>query len=109
MSGILLPVCSIFFSTLLVIIFFSKKRVDLIENNVYSLMLIITLIDGIIVSFLQIAANYNLYEITSPVFSILNKIDFVLLVGFCASLFSYTAIISLSEKKTTQKKLSNQH
>ena len=105
MSGILLPVCSIFFSTLLVIIFFSKKRVDLIENNVYSLMLIITLIDGIIVSFLQIAANYNLYEITSPVFSILNKIDFVLLVGFCASLFSYTAIISLPEKKTTQKKI----
>ena len=105
MSGILLPVCSIFFSTLLVIIFFFKKRVDLIENNVYSLMLIITLIDGIIVSFLQIAANYNLYEITSPVFSILNKIDFVLLIGFSASLFSYTAIISLSENKTTQKRI----
>lgn len=105
MSGILLPVCSIFFSTLLVIIFFSKKRVDLIENNVYSLMLIITLIDGIIVSFLQIAANYNLYEITSPVFSILNKIDFVLLIGFSASLFSYTTIISLSENKTTQKRI----
>jgi len=33
MSGVLLPICSIFFSGVLLIVYFSKKRVNLIENK----------------------------------------------------------------------------
>ena len=34
MAGILLPACSIVFSLLLLVVYYWKKRVDLIENNI---------------------------------------------------------------------------
>ena len=55
MSGILLPACSIFFSALLCIIYFSKKRINLLENKMYSIMIISIVIDSIFK--LQIALN----------------------------------------------------
>ena len=38
MEAVLLPICSIFFSLLLCIAFFSKKRIKLIENNLYAII-----------------------------------------------------------------------
>lgn len=105
MAGILLPICSVFFSALLFIVFFHKKRVNLIENKMYSGMLTISLLDGIIVSILQVLACYNIIAITNPIFSILNKLDFILLVGFCACLFIYTVIISTTNNPSLQQKI----
>ena len=53
MEGILLPICSCVFSTLLIIIYFSKERVNLLENKIYSRMLLLSLIDGILVTIVQ--------------------------------------------------------
>ena len=33
MEGILLPICSLFFSGLMCYVYFSKERVDLLENK----------------------------------------------------------------------------
>ena len=46
MEGVLLPICSIFFSALLCVAFFVKKRINLLENNLYSIMLIASFIDN---------------------------------------------------------------
>ena len=54
MEGLYLPICSLFFSILLCVIYFSKKRIDLLENKVYSVMLISSVIDSILVTILQI-------------------------------------------------------
>lgn len=50
MAGVLLPVCSVFFSLLLFIVYFTKKRIKILENNMYSVMVVGTVIDSIFVS-----------------------------------------------------------
>lgn len=40
MNELHLPVCALFFSTLLCIVYYSKKRLNLIENKIFSIMLI---------------------------------------------------------------------
>ena len=41
MQGLLLPSCAIVFSTLLCILFFSKKRIDNLETKIYAVILLI--------------------------------------------------------------------
>ena len=61
MPNLYLPIAAVMISTLLLIIFYSKKRVNLIENRVYTIMLFAILIDSILVSsiFLNSYTNYN--------------------------------------------------
>jgi len=56
MSGILLPVCSIFFSGLLCIVYFLKERINIIENKMFTNMLICSFFDSVFVSILQFLA-----------------------------------------------------
>lgn len=94
MSGILLPACSIFFSVLLCCAYFFKKRFPLVENKVYSVMLIISVIDSIIVTILQslaVLSNGNEYI---EIISFLNKIDFCLLILFLNGILIYTLFIT---------------
>ena len=97
MAGILLPVCSIFFSILLCIVFFSKKRINLIENNIYSVMLIVSVIDSILVSILQGITLDGVNEIDNILVEALNKIDFIMLMTFVACILLYTLIISFNK------------
>ena len=60
MQGMILPICSIFFSILLCIIFFLKKRMPLLENNMYTIMIIVVLIDSILVTILQSFSFFNI-------------------------------------------------
>lgn len=94
MSGVHLPACSIFFSLLLCIVYFFKKRIPLIENKIYSMMLIISVIDSIVVTTLQtVVVLYNAEDI-AVIVSILNKIDFVLLILFLNGILLYTLLIT---------------
>ena len=45
-----LPICAIVFSMLLIIVYYSKKRVKLLENKMYGVMLFCVLIDSILVT-----------------------------------------------------------
>ena len=109
MSGILLPACSIFFSLLLCFAYFSKKRYPSVENKVYSVMLILSVVDSIIVTVLQsLAINYDVVKHNSLIYvvtSILNKIDFSLLIIFANCVLLYMIIITndFSEKKKFYK------
>ena len=102
MSGVLLPACSIFFSILLSFAYFLKDRYPLIENKIYSSMIIVSVLDSIIVTILQIiASEYQIASITNMI-SILNKIDFMLLILFLNGIFLYMLFIvnNFSEKKS---------
>lgn len=94
MGGILLPACSISFSILLCCAYFFKKRFPLIENKVYSVMLIVTVIDSIIVTILQyLAISYDINSVIN-IISILNKIDFCLLIIFLNGILVYMIFIT---------------
>ena len=90
MEGILLPVCSIVFSLLLCIVFFAKKRIKLAENGIYGLMLVSILFDSILVSIAQGVTILN--GINTPILflSIINKLDFIMLIIFSSCIFIYT-------------------
>ena len=107
MEGLLLPACSVFFSLLLCFAYLLKKRFPLIENKVYSVMLIISVFDSIIVTILQYIA-YK-YDVTSMqmIISILNKIDFSLLIFFLNGIFLYILFITHNYPKDKSYKILN--
>ena len=93
MGGILLPAGSVFFSILLCFAYFLKRRYPLIENKIFSGMIIVSVIDSIIVTTLQlIASSHEISSITN-VISMLNKIDFILLILFLNGILIYMLFI----------------
>ncbi|MBE6147520.1 MAG: response regulator [Firmicutes bacterium] len=105
MSGILLPACSIFFSLLLCFAFFFKKRINLVENNVYAIMLISSVIDSVLVTILQGLTFDGVTKGELLLIEILNKIDFSLLILFTGCLFYYVMLITLPSVKKHAKKI----
>lgn len=103
--GVLLPACSIFFSMLLCIVFFSKKRVDLIENKIYGLMLIVSAIDSILVTLLQAITLDGVNKLDIMLVESLNKIDFIMLMTFVAAILLYTLIISFDKVRKNFNKI----
>ncbi|MDD4706557.1 MAG: histidine kinase dimerization/phospho-acceptor domain-containing protein, partial [Bacilli bacterium] len=99
MQGYLLPICSIFFSILLLVVYFSKKRLDLIENKIFSIMLIVSLIDSILVTILQLRGFY----LSDLAIGILNKLDFIQLILFNTCLFLYTFLITVNNNDKSYK------
>ena len=106
MEGILLPVCSLFFSGLMCYIYFSKERVDLLENKMYSCMIVCSFVDSLIVTILQSIAFFYTPGYLDFVITVLNKIDFVMLILICNSIFYYIAIITLPVFKSHYRKFS---
>jgi len=91
MPNLYLPLTALFFSILLIVVFFSKERIILLENRIYSLMLIAIGVD----SLLSVFIYYNIYTNYSPSFvKILGKIDYVMLLIWASALFLYTFIIT---------------
>ena len=107
MGGLLLPACSVFFSLLLCFAYLLKKRFPLIENKVYSVMLIISVFDSIIVTILQyIAYKYGVTNM-QMIIRILNKIDFSLLIFFLNGIFLYILFITHNYPKDKSYKILN--
>ena len=106
MEGILLPICSLFFSGLMCYVYFSKERVDLLENKMYSCMIICNFVDSLIVTILQSIAFFYSPGYLDFIITILNKIDFIMLILICNCIFYYIAIITLPVFKTHYKKFS---
>ena len=106
MEGILLPVCSLFFSGLMCYIYFSKERVDLLENKMYSCMIVCSFVDSLIVTILQSIAFFYTPGYLDFIIAVLNKIDFVMLILICNCIFYYIAIITLPVFKSHYRKFS---
>ena len=103
MAGILLPICGTFFSLLLTIIYFSKKRIDLVENKIYSFMIPIVLIDSVLVSLVQGIGLNGINSVSNIFISLINKIDFMLLVVYSNCLLFYIILITYPKMKNKFK------
>ena len=99
MNELQLPVCALFFSILICIIFFGKDRVRRPENKIYGYMLICGLVDSAIVCLERILVlSGNINDVTpliNTVLQITNKIDFGALIILTSCLFLYTVLITL--------------
>ena len=96
MPNLYLPVTSVIISIIICWIYFSKERLQLFENKIYSLMLISILLDGLMVSslFFNVYTNYNELLVT-----ILNKLDYLFLIIWATSLANYTYFITYKDRE----------
>ncbi len=103
MNELQLPLCAFFFSALLCIVFFSKERLNLIENKLYSVMIVTGLLDSIIIileRILVISGNIN--DVTPTIYLVLqitNKLDFLVLIILTTCAFLYTLLITYPKVK----------
>ena len=99
MSGVLLPACAIFFSGLLCLVYFSKERINLLENKMYSLMIVSIFFDSILVTILQSFATNGITSLEYTLIPVLNKIDFIFLIIHNTCLLFYTILITIPKFK----------
>lgn len=107
MSGILLPSCAVFFSTLLCAVYFLKKRVNLLENKMYSVMLISILLDSICVTILFSFTFGGITDFEKALISIFNKIDYIFYLSYFTAFFLYIVLITIPKIKVNFKKIIN--
>ena len=103
MEGVLLPACSVVFSIFLFIVFFAKERVNLLENHLYGIMLIASVVDSVLVTILQAITIDGVNDFDRILIDNLNKVDFIILILFMMCLFLYTAVISFEKLKSNFK------
>ena len=102
MPNLYLPITATILSLILLIIYYAKKRVSLLENKVYSIMLISIFFDSLLVSllFINVYTNYN-----EVLVALLNKLDYLALMVWATSLFLYMYIITYNKSKNYEKNL----
>ena len=103
MSNISYTITSCIYITLLLVVYFSKKRVDYMENKIYSSIIIVTLIGTIfeiasyVIVKLGFSANSFLY-VLSIKFILLYFLTWIMLFT------TYVLVISFKDKKWYQEK-----
>lgn len=100
MPNLYMPVIAFILSSIILIIYYSRKRVDLLENKLYSVMLISIFFDSFCVSslFFNVYTNYN-----ETLVIILNKIDYCFLIIWSSSLLIYIYTITYNKRKNFNK------
>ena len=111
MNELQLPICAAIFLALLCIVYFLKERLNLIENRLYSVMLVTGLIDSIIIIIERLLVlNGDITTVSSGTKFILqctNKLDFLVLIIYTTCAFLYTLLITYPNMKEKIKKLIN--
>ena len=103
MVNIHIPVCGLFLSILIFIIFVSKKNVKTVETKLFSYLIFANLLNAImtvvIIYFGYKTPNFNL------LFVVLNRIDFLSYIVWVSSFFLYIYHISSKGMKISYEKM----
>ncbi len=93
-----MPICAFLFSLLLVIIYFSKKRIKLYENNMFASMIVCILIDSILVIIEKsLVIGKTLNEIplfVKTLICTLNRFDACILILYTNCIFLYIFLVT---------------
>ena len=97
MSELQLPFYAMLFSLILCFAYFLRKRINLIENRIYSIMLISSTIDCILVVVLRALSIGNITPTIIRIATFLNKLDFIQLIIISSCLFLYMLLVTFPE------------
>ena len=100
---IFFTIVSLFYSILLTIAFFSKKRINLRENNIYASLIITNFIGIILEIFCTIFAGYAIEHLTF--YTILNKLFLLYLITWNTIFSFYVFYITLVNDNKNNKPL----
>ncbi len=96
MNNLYFPICAVLINILIVVVFFSKKRIHSDETRAYSNLIIIALLESSLACLLVVLMN--LYGIPKYIYSI-HRIDYILILFWVWSLFNYVLIVSVYNNK----------
>jgi len=103
MSNLYFTICGLFCSILIVILFFSKDKINSPETRIYGIMAVSGLIDTMLVTTILLIAYINYNPTTLIIIKILNKIDFIHYVLWPSLAFLYTFYISYNNINLYEK------
>ena len=72
MNSLAFSVCSLFYIFLIVIVYYSKKRIDYLENKIYSILIVVTLV-GVLLDNISFIINYLGVSTSSIIYFLLTK------------------------------------
>lgn len=96
MNNLYFPICAVLINILIVVVFFSKKRIHSDETRAYSNLIIIALLESSLACLLVVLMN--LYEIPKYIYNI-HRIDYILILFWVWALFNYVLIVSVYNNK----------
>lgn len=106
-TGIYFLIQSLFFSILLIIVFFNKKRLETTENRIYSYLIITSLIEIILELILD--TIMPVYTLNMLISTFIAKTYCVTIAVWLSLLITYVCVITLAQKnKSENKKLIKQ-
>jgi signal transduction histidine kinase/CheY-like chemotaxis protein len=95
MNNLYFLIISFIYLILVMIIYFSKKKINTSENKVYSILLTVTLL-GVVIDFSSVYMAFS--GLHNSFFGFVNRLYLVYLLTWISLLTSYSFIISLSKK-----------
>lgn len=96
MNNLYFPICAVLINILIVVVFFSKKRIHSDETRAYSNLIIIALLESSLACLLVVLMN--LYGIPKYIYNI-HRIDYILILFWVWALFNYVLIVSIYNNK----------
>ena len=97
MSSLYFLICSLFYSLLIMFVYFRKKRFPSYENKLFSILVVVNFI-GILIDMTSV--SLATIGITNIVFRIINKLYIIYLLTWITIFLFYTLIISFDAKYT---------
>ena len=96
MNNLYFPICAVLINILIVVVFFSKKRIHSDETRAYSNLIIIALLESSLACLIVVLMN--LYGIPKYIYNI-HRIDYILILFWVWALFNYVLIVSIYNNK----------
>ena len=99
MPNLLLPMVALLISILLNIIYFNKKRINNIETKIFTIQILINIVESILACFLFLSL-YTIYknQINNVVY-LINRIDYILILSWMWCLLIYIIWITIRSEK----------
>lgn len=101
-TGIYFLIQSLFFSILLIIIYFNKKRLNTTENKIYSCLIITSLVEIILELILDVIMPVYTSNLLLSTF--IAKTYCVVILIWLSLLITYVCVVTLEEKKKNENK-----
>lgn len=103
MSNLYFPICGLFTIILIVILFFSRKRVESKETKLYGYMILISFFNVSIVLTELLIGYFYYNNVTNVLLKIFNKIDLINYILWMSLLFLYVYHITYGNKDVYNK------
>ena len=106
MIGIAFTVCGLIFILLLIIVYFPKKKVDLVENKIYSAIILITLVSTLteIISYVLVVQGVSA---NSPFYNFIIKLLFACFLLWLCMFMLYVVTTGRRLRNAPELKLKN--